>query len=282
MKIRKFTPIERILSVKTVISALSSKREKDFYFSGEMHNFWEIVFVVSGNVMCTADEKVFSLSAGQLVFHKPMEFHRIWSENNSNPHLCNISFEAEGEGMRFFENKIFSLGPDMSKKIEGLVKQLGEVISASNFLDYDKRQFSYISNKAAVEFESFLFELYGQEQQDRVIKDRTEEQYEYIVSVLNAHCNEALTVNEIANLCNFSPSNLKRIFHMYSDIGIMRYFNSIKIRRAMQMLLEGEAITKISDELGFSSPSYFHSVFKKETGLTPKEYIRKNNTIPQK
>ncbi len=282
MKIRKFTPIQRILRVKSLISSLSSKREQDFYFSGEMHDFWEIVYVVSGSVMCTADEKVFSLSAGQLAFHKPMEFHRIWSDDGSHPHICNISFEAEGEGMQFFEGKVFSLGPDMAKQLEALVKQLAEVISAANFLDYDQKQFSYISNKAGVEFEVFLFALYGQEQQDSVIKDRTEEQYEYIVSVLNSHCNESLTVNDIAELCNFSPSNLKRIFHMYSDIGIMRYFTSIKIRRAMQLLLEGETIVKISDDLGFSSPSYFHSVFKKETGLTPKEYIAKNTLTSQR
>ncbi|MBO7218267.1 MAG: helix-turn-helix transcriptional regulator, partial [Clostridia bacterium] len=102
-------------------------------------------------------------------------------------------------------------------------------------------------------------------------------QYEYIVRVMNEHCDEALTAQDIARLCNFSLSNLKKIFHMYSDIGIMKYFTSIKIRRALHLLFEGLTIQQVSDNLGFSSINYFHAVFKKETGLTPRQYLQKHS-----
>ena len=55
----------------------------------------------------------------------------------------------------------------------------------------------------------------------------------------------------------------------------MKYFTSIKLRRAMKLLGDGMPIIQIADELGFSSANYFHAVFKKELGMTPKEYIKK-------
>ena len=66
----------------------------DFYFTGEAHNFWEVVFVIDGTVGITADDKVFYLNAGQVIFHKPMVFHRIWSESGKRPKVCIISFDA--------------------------------------------------------------------------------------------------------------------------------------------------------------------------------------------
>lgn len=277
-----FTPLNRMITVRSVVTASDAERQKNFYFSGEMHNFWELVYVVSGNIMATADERVFSLSAGQLLCHKPMEFHRIWSADDSIARLCIISFEAEGYGMRLLENKLLTLNPIEGERFRNITAALRKVIRGQNHKDfYDQDKFAFLGSKAAVELEALLFDLIGRDPKPRPEKDRTGEQYEYIVSVLNANCDKALTVEEIARLCHFSVSNLKRIFHMYSDIGVMKYFTSIKLRRAMQMLRDGEPIVKISDELGFSSPNYFHAVFKKETGMTPKEYISKNRHIGQ-
>lgn len=280
MQSYKSTPLSRLITVTSVVTATDAVRHKNFYFSGEMHNFWELVYIVSGRVMATADERVFSLSEGQIIFHKPMEFHRIWSEDDSVPRLCIISFEAEGEGMKLLENKLLTLTPIEGERFRNIAASFRKVMRALNYQKfYDQEKFALLGNKTVAELETLLLELIGRDPKQGSSKDNTVKQYEYIVSVLNAHCNEALTVEDIARLCNFSPSNLKRIFHMYSDIGIMKYFTSIKLRRAMQKLLLGEPIVQISDELGFSSPNYFHAVFKKETGMTPKEYISKNRHI---
>lgn len=272
----KITPIERLIKINSVITAFNAERQKGFYFSGEMHNFWELVYVVSGHVMATADEKVFSLSAGQLLFHKPMEFHRIWSESDTSPRLCIISFDAAGDGMKNFEDKQITLTPMESERFLNIVASFKKVIRALGAPDYyDQKKFSLLANQTTLEFEDLLLSLIGREAKQITEKTSYISQYEYIVKVMNEHSSEALTQEDIARLCNFSLSNLKKIFHMYSDIGVMKYFTSIKLRRAMQMLYQGLSIQQISDSLGFSSTNYFHAVFKKETGMTPKEYVNK-------
>ena len=93
---------------------------------------------------------------------------------------------------------------------------------------------------------------------------------------MEEHASEKLTLASIAKGCNLSVSNLKRIFGLYSDVGIMKYFNSLKVRSALNLIDQGYSIVDITDKLGFSSTNYFHNVFKRETGMTPREYKAKN------
>ena len=69
-------PVERPFEVDALYNAIDVVRPQGFYYSGEMHDFWEAVFVVNGQATATADEKVIALRTGQLLFHKPMEIGR--------------------------------------------------------------------------------------------------------------------------------------------------------------------------------------------------------------
>ena len=60
----------------------------DYYFSGQSHDFWEFVCVIDGILGVTAGNDVFILKRGQAILHKPMEFHRLWSEKED--HVLNI------------------------------------------------------------------------------------------------------------------------------------------------------------------------------------------------
>ena len=91
---------------------------------------------------------------------------------------------------------------------------------------------------------------------------------------MQSHCCESLTVCQIARACGLSESNLKRIFKMFCDRGVISYHNSLRIRTAVKMLYDEIPVSKISEELGFSSPSYFYVAFKRETGKTPRDFLK--------
>lgn len=99
-----------------------------------------------------------------------------------------------------------------------------------------------------------------------------------ILQVLHAHCEEDLSVEQLAELCGCSVSNMKRIFSRYSDRGVAKYFLTIKIQRAMQLLDAGVPAAEVARRLGFAETGYFHTVFRRETGMTPGTYrhARKN------
>mgnify|MGYP001073388027 FL=1 len=94
---------------------------------------------------------------------------------------------------------------------------------------------------------------------------------------INEHIEEKLTLNRVAREFNISPNYLSVLFSKNNDIGFSDYINQSKIEAAKKMMTGGDyKIYEISDRLGFESAFYFSRVFKKVTGLSPRDYINQN------
>lgn len=263
-----FHYIEKKISLNAVATAWDVIRPKNFVFAGEMHNFWEAVCVKSGSAIVTADDRVYTLSRGDLLFHKPMEFHRVRSANNTAPRLLIISFAADGEALKMLENAFFKLSEYQLREFS----RVNALCRSAIELDGRGEKYEWASSRAAAAFEGFILELCGNNSIERRTEPQYAEDYRRIINFMELHCCEGLTVDRIAKECGMSPSTLKRIFRMFCDRGIIEYHNSMRIRLAIKMLEDGTNICAVSDALGFSSPAYFNVAFKRETGLTPKVY----------
>lgn len=87
-----------------------------------------------------------------------------------------------------------------------------------------------------------------------------------------------LTVGMIAEHVGLSKEYLSSRFHKELNITLPDFINKQKITEAKRLLLFSDlTLSQIADFLSFSSQSYFQSVFKKMTGITPSEYRRNKN-----
>ena len=86
-----------------------------------------------------------------------------------------------------------------------------------------------------------------------------------------------LSLEELAALANLSCSQYKQKFKKQLGVSPRRFINHQKIEYSKQMLLDGASITDIAMTLNFTTSSYFSTVFKKYTLLTPMEYIKKHS-----
>jgi Response regulator containing CheY-like receiver domain and AraC-type DNA-binding domain len=94
---------------------------------------------------------------------------------------------------------------------------------------------------------------------------------------IKEHIKEKLTLNNVAEVFNISPNYLSVLFSKYNDTGFTDYINHSKIEAAKEMMSGGDyKIYEISDILGFESAFYFSRVFKKITGVSPRDYMNKN------
>lgn len=94
---------------------------------------------------------------------------------------------------------------------------------------------------------------------------------------INDHIEEKLTLNKVAEAFNISPNYLSVLFSKYNDTGFSDYINQSKIEAAKKMMADGNLkVYEISDLLGFESAFYFSRVFKKVTGISPRDYINQN------
>ncbi len=256
--------ITRRINIEAFFSAFERTFDKNFNYDGERHNFWELVYVVDGVIGVAEDEKIYKLQSGDIIFHMPMEFHRIWSLDGTTPHIVIMSFSFSGSEYDVLGKGIFHI----DKSYEAiLLDALENATYCKKFEDSIKAQL------AALNLENFLLNLIKTQTPETTLqKTKGSQNYRKIVSVMNDNLDKNLSAADIAALCDLSLSNLKKIFKNYSGIGVMDYFNHLKIVRATSMINEGVPIYEISEALGFSSPNYFSECFKKRSGLTPTEY----------
>lgn len=93
------------------------------------------------------------------------------------------------------------------------------------------------------------------------------------INYIHKHLRSPLKESEIAAELNLNSSYLSSLFKQETGMGLKSYIQSARIEAAKNMLKYSEYdYAIISNYLCFSSHSYFISVFKKHTGLTPKEY----------
>ncbi len=93
------------------------------------------------------------------------------------------------------------------------------------------------------------------------------------INYINSHITEKIMIQEVADFLSLSVSYLSRLFKSEVGLNISEYIIKQKIKAAEGMLRSSsQSSTEISYILHFSSQSYFTKVFKKYTGMTPKEY----------
>ena len=91
------------------------------------------------------------------------------------------------------------------------------------------------------------------------------------------HIHERITVNDLAEHTNFSPSHLSKLFKKELGVSISDYIREKKIDTAQNLLHYSDlSLIEISTHLGFSSQSHFIQTFEKYTGVTPKKYRDKH------
>ena len=90
----------------------------------------------------------------------------------------------------------------------------------------------------------------------------------------------ALSIQAIADRVGLSENYLSALYKRETGRTIHRVIVDLRIERAKYLLLNRHSVQEVARRCGFSSASYFHSVFKKQTGFSPAAFVerRRKNT----
>ena len=79
---------------------------------------------------------------------------------------------------------------------------------------------------------------------------------------------------QVASLLGVSVGHLSSSFKRQTGKNFMDYVTEYKVERAKELMDSGNGymVYEIADMLGFDTPFYFSRVFKKVTGLSPRDY----------
>ncbi|WP_028390174.1 helix-turn-helix domain-containing protein [Bacillus cihuensis] len=82
-----------------------------------------------------------------------------------------------------------------------------------------------------------------------------------------------ITLEQLAEVCRLSPNYLSSLFKKEVGIPVSEYIQRHRVDEAKKLLaLSNYPISDISTWLNFNDQSYFIRIFKRYTGLTPKQF----------
>jgi AraC-like DNA-binding protein len=97
---------------------------------------------------------------------------------------------------------------------------------------------------------------------------------------IQEHYAEPISRVEMASYVGVSARHLTRCFHQETGISLITYLNRFRVRQAKQLLEAGDRnITEVAGAVGFSSSNYFTDAFRRETGMSPRDYQRRRREV---
>ena len=281
---RKLT---NVINVSKIVTIHYFEFDKNFHTSGESHDFWELVYVDSGEALVTAGKNVYLLKQGEIIFHKPNEFHALSSNKKTPFNVFVISFAASSKSMVYFRNKKMTLPGNLRHYIKTLIKEGSEAFELP-FNDPGLRELKLAANAPfggqqiiRTTLEQLLIMLVRTEEQRsenmHIFPDKESMDSHLVQGVLDLlgnHVYGRITVDEICHKLNYSKAYISKIFRRNCHCTIVEYYTELKIKEAKKLIRENTySFTEISNMLCFNNPHYFSRVFKKRVNMTPREYL---------
>ena len=281
--------LTNLINVSKIVTIHDFEFKKNYVSQGESHDFWELVYLEKGKLLCTADGKKIKMDAGDILFHKPNEFHTLATDDNSAPNVFILSFECRSDAMRFFENKKFALDKNLSTFLYLILKE-GKNTFNIPFSDPNTKKMQLLSlptlgGEQLIKnyLEIFLINLLRLQTETETGNETflfsntfARKPVKEVIKVLKEHLYKPLTIEEICEKTAYGKAYLFRVFKAGTGKTMMEYFMDIKLERAKQLLRENElSVKEISDLLAFSEPNYFTKIFKSKVGFTPSAYKRR-------
>lgn len=94
-----------------------------------------------------------------------------------------------------------------------------------------------------------------------------------VLDYMEAHLAEPFDLNILAGLCEISRFHFSRSFHNTMGQSPSRWFIRQRVERAKQLLSQtNKSIIEIALTVGYENPSHLAQVFRRETGVSPRNY----------
>lgn len=277
--------VQEHLYIERFYSFFEEWCDPTFRFGGESHPFWECLYVQEGEICASADDRVYDLSAGEIIIHKPFAFHKFHVKSEAGANVLIFSFSLEGSFSDYLRNKIIRLSEGESQILQMLLAYAkthknpnGRV--PGDFLDYDDRFPEYMQTVRSYIY-LLLLSLTSSTASVSTVKAFDSEVYQKAIQYMTGHIDRNVSISEIAAYCNVGTTFLKQTFGKYSGMSVHKFALNLKMRNAVELLKNGHTVTETAMLLGFCSQPYFSAAFRRELGYSPTDVQKQMKRLPE-
>ena len=251
------------------------------------HDFYEIYFFLGGAVEYWVDGKTFHLEPGDFLLINPMELHRpIVREDNKTyerivlwirkEYLEKLSTE-EMDLTRCFDTTLpthTNLIHPKTVERTALTTRLSELIRENYGTEMGSDLYA---QGLFLQFMVELNRLALRAPKPRVFKDDSSTLVSRVLTYINEHFSEELSLESIAGEFYVSKYYLSHAFSNEVGVSVYRYIILKRLTSACQLLLDGKSAKEVCVACGFTDYTSFFRAFKSEYGISPRDFASGNN-----
>ncbi len=260
--------------------------DKNFTHLPEKHDFWELVYVDSGEITAVTAGLGRTLTQGQVIFHRPGEVHAHISNNLVPNNMLVVSFSTDSPEMMFFDRRVFSLGKVSKTLLTLFINEAKNALGTipnryddKRPLDFSRAPFASLQLLDCY-LSEFLLTLRRADETEKRINFSENSRaiaqsslLELITGYLKSNVYTAVTISDICSRFFVGKSQLCSLFAANLGMSPIEYFNSLKIAEAKKLLRREElSVSRVADMLGYLSIHTFSRAFKRYVGFSPTEY----------
>ncbi len=242
------------------------------------HNYAEIFWIKEGRGIHIINDRETELTTGTLVMIRPEDSHTFrLSANHESLVITNIAFRADNLEyfrQRYFENSetYFWKKDEVPFTYTLSSQQLNEISAIVDRLISQPRDYLHLDYLIINIFRIITSEM--------TVNEHIPHWLSFALENYNSPAQFKSGLQGFVNLSGRSVDHVNKSLNRYLKQTLTETVNRAKLEyAAKQLTLTNAAIKRISSDCGFENISYFHRIFKKYYGITPRDYRRKNHMI---
>ena len=247
-----------------------------------LHEFVEIVYVLSGDGVHGIDGVEYSVRRGSMLFMNYKQIH--YFKTSSEMEIAEILLDPE-----WISEKLIELDNAF------------ELLTLSSFSEFGQRigegqPFLSFSGGERSRLERLIVEMLEEQEVKQVgYETILKAQANILLTIvframagrsgeretlgpdflenLRQRCAEKLSLQELARSCFYNPAYFSRIFKECYGITVTEFISQSRLEKAKRLLEEtAMPVEEVALACGFGSKNAFYKLFRAHLGMTPKEY----------
>lgn len=246
------------------------------------HDFFEIYFLLSGDVTYLIESKIVHVMPGDLLLISPRELHQViirpemsvyeryvlWVDAQTIRRLSSQGSDLlEGlDPTRPGRGNQLRLKPEDRSRVQSLLDQLSQE-AGSDAYGADLLRASLLTQLLVT-----INRLVSQNGPWMDEDTRTNRAVTQVMNYVNLHYAEPLSLDMLAEQFYVSKYHLSHEFNRQVGTSVYHYIQKKRLLIARQLLAQGKKPSEVYACCGFADYTGFYRAFKAEYGVSPREF----------
>jgi AraC family transcriptional regulator, arabinose operon regulatory protein len=277
------------LNQHPVQCSFSRDRTEEFAEIYHAHQGMELLYIHEGHMRVIVNQQIFDLSAGELIFFRPFQLHRIQLRLGAGERYVRTLFVFEPSELERFLAPFSSMLAFLRRLWKDpaqlqVFKRLPQEETRRRLEDYRARiegaSSELLLEEQALSLVELLRHLKAYEEaapplqlpasgvQGSIVSEQ-------VMQWVEEHYMEEFQLDLLAKALHLTPNHVSAVFRQTTGSTITEYLTARRIRQACWLLKSGSrSVEEIGRSVGLQNSSYFCQLFKKHVGLSPYRFKR--------